>query len=74
MAKKGPITEAVHKLLAASGESEYSISKATGVSAAALSRFRRRECGLTLTSLDALAEHFGWRLVADEPTKKKRRT
>ena len=48
------------------GESAYRLDRETGVSNACLSRFLRGERGLTLASVDKLANHLGLRLVRDE--------
>jgi hypothetical protein len=73
MSRRETITESMRRLIAESDETEYAIAKATGISKSALSRFRTGGRGLTTQTLDILAEHFGWRLVAAERPKKKRR-
>jgi transcriptional regulator with XRE-family HTH domain len=47
---------------------DYEVCRLTGLDKAALSRFRSGKCGLTLRSLDRLAEVLGWELVARKAT------
>lgn len=74
--KHEPITDAVRQLLAESGLTEYAICEQAGVDKATMSRFRNRQSGLTLQTLDRLAEHLGWELVAikKSPRGKKKRS
>jgi transcriptional regulator with XRE-family HTH domain len=63
------LTAAVRRAIADSGLSRYAISKASGIDQAALSRFMARKVGLTLASLDALADVLHLRLVVGKPKK-----
>lgn len=55
-----------------SGESRYAISSATGISQSQLSRLMARESGLSIESLQRLADHLGLE-IAVRP-KRRRRT
>jgi hypothetical protein len=70
--KRIPLTEQIRRAVAGCGESRYMIAKATGVDAAALCRFMQGG-GLSMESLDALAEHLGLRIVVDRPAKKAKK-
>lgn len=50
------------------GESRYEIAKATGLDQATLSKFMRRQRGLSMRALNVLAEHLNLAVV------QKRRT
>lgn len=65
------LTNQVRRAILASGLSRYRISQETDVDQAALSRFMAGKTGLTLASLDALADVLGLRIVADRPRKRK---
>ena len=65
------VSEMLRKTIAKSGLSRFSISRATGIDQAALSRFMNRQVGLNTTSVDILAKYFGLELV--HKTKKGRR-
>jgi predicted transcriptional regulator len=59
--------------MAASGESRYSIAKATGISQAALSRFASGEYPLRGRNVDKLAEHLALVLVKKKRGKNARK-
>jgi transcriptional regulator with XRE-family HTH domain len=65
-------TEQIRLLIETSGQTAYEISKATGIDKAALSRFLNGKSGLTTASLDLLAEHFGWEIVATKKVKRRK--
>ena len=67
------LTGQVRRAIADSGLSRYAISKASGVDQAALSRFMAGKVGLTLTSLDALADVLNLRIVVGKPKRQKGR-
>jgi transcriptional regulator with XRE-family HTH domain len=67
MESKTPISDAVRKAVERSGLSRYEICKRAGIDQAAMSRFMAGKTGLTTTSLDALADVLGLRIVADGP-------
>ncbi len=53
--------------------SRYAICKASGVEQAVMSRFMAGKRGLTLTTLDALADVLGLDLVVRKPPGKRER-
>lgn len=57
------ISEALRQIILESGLTEIEIERATGVSNANLNRFMRGKRGLSLATVDKLAEHFGLELV-----------
>jgi transcriptional regulator with XRE-family HTH domain len=58
-----PVSEQLREAINSAGVSRYRISKASGVSEAALSKFVRGLRGLDLSSVDRLASHLGLELV-----------
>ena len=65
------IREAILKAWKKSGQTAYRVSQETGISPAALSRFKNGERGLSMETLDILLKYFGLRVIAT-PRKKKR--
>jgi transcriptional regulator with XRE-family HTH domain len=59
MTAMATITEQIRRIITESKASRYAIAKAIGVSETLLSRFLTGERGLSLTTLDALADLFG---------------
>ncbi len=53
------ILEQVRQLIESSGESRYSIWKATGIPQGQLSRLMNGQSGLSLDSLERLLQHLG---------------
>lgn len=51
------------------GQSRYAISRATGVSDAALCRFMQGKQGLLLDTIDILVEHLDLRLTSSSETE-----
>ncbi len=64
------MSEQQERAIGTCGYSRYHISKETGVSQAALSRFMSGERSLTLDTVDVLADFLGLELVS----KRKGRT
>ena len=60
------ISQVLRKAITKSGESLVDLERATGISAAVLSRFVRDERTLTLPTADKLARHLGLELVKRE--------
>ena len=52
--------------------SRYRISKLTGIDAAVLCRFVQGQAGLSMDSLDALAECIGLHVVSKKKTRAKK--
>jgi hypothetical protein len=70
MAKKPPISDQLRKAIMASDKSCYRIHKETGIAPSVLSRFLNHRHGLSMASVDKLAECLGLRLVADAEAPK----
>jgi len=77
MKKKQPIrfSDEIRAAIENCGMTRYRISKNTGIDAAALCRFVQGQVGLTLDSLDKLAECIGLHVttIAAKPRSKKGR-
>ena len=75
MSKPLKFTEQMRRLIEASGETRYRIAVECGIDHAAMSRFMSGKAGLSLPSLDALAEYLRWEIVArpkpEKTTKRK---
>jgi hypothetical protein len=65
MAKKLPISDQLRKAISASDKSCYRIWKETGIAPSVLSRFLNHQHGLSMDSVDKLAECLRLRLIAD---------
>lgn len=61
--KQASVSEALRKAIADSGFALLEIERQTGVSNAAIHRFLHGKRGLTLSTVDKLAEFFGLELV-----------
>lgn len=74
MAKKRParFTDELRAAIENCGVSRYRISKLTGIDAAVLCRFVQGQAGLSMDSLDALAECIGLSLVTKNKTRVKK--
>jgi transcriptional regulator with XRE-family HTH domain len=70
---RSTITESVRRLLRESGQSQYEICLTAGVDKGALSRFMAGQRGLSLATLDRLAEAMGWGLVATSPRASRKK-
>ena len=55
-----------------SEESRYRISKTLGISEAQLSRFALGRCGLSVTSLERVADHLGFEVVLRSKRQQER--
>lgn len=70
----GAVLDEIRKVLKAakqSGQSRYSISKATGISEPQLSRLMSGKAGLSIESLEALANHLGLEIIIRPKAKRK---
>lgn len=56
----------IRKLIDSSEKSRYRIAIETGIDHAVLSRFMNGKGGLSMSSLDALAELLGWEIRASK--------
>ena len=61
--KRLKLTEQVRQAIDACGETRYRICKNTGLAPTALCRFQSGERGLSMESLDTLAEYLGLSIV-----------
>jgi transcriptional regulator with XRE-family HTH domain len=57
------LLEAMRKAIRASGKSRYAIHKATGIDQGQLSKLMKGQAGLSLESLEKLAEFLGMEFV-----------
>jgi transcriptional regulator with XRE-family HTH domain len=62
-----PFSDEIREAIDSSGMSRYAICKATGLPQSAMSRFMSGKVGLSLASLDALAEFIGLHAVIRRP-------
>ena len=70
----GALLDEVRKAIKAAkqaGRSRYSISRATGISEAQLSRLMAGQAGLSIESLEALADHLGLEIVIRPKRRRK---
>ncbi len=67
------LSNQIRQAVVACGVTRYSISKATGISESALSRFVSGERGLSLGTLDRLADFLELSIVAGKRPKPKGR-
>ena len=70
---RGRITRQVRAAIRASGLSQADLCRRAGLEEAALSRFLSEKTGLTLASVDRLAEVLDLDLVSRKPSKRKGR-
>jgi transcriptional regulator with XRE-family HTH domain len=66
------LLDAIRKAIERSGQTRYRIAKGTGVSQAHLSRLMSGERGLSVESLELLADHLGLRITV-RPKHQRRR-
>ncbi len=66
------LIEAMRKAIEASGQTRYRIAKESGVSAGQLSRLVNGERGLSVESVEKLADYLGLRITI-EPKAKTRK-
>jgi len=67
--RRQKVTDAVRRAIQESGVSRYRICGAAGIDKASISRFMAGKTGLTLATLDALADVLGLAVVARGPVK-----
>ena len=65
-------TDELRAAIEGCGMSRYRISKLTGIDAAVLCRFVQGQSGLSMDSLDALAECIGLHVVSKQETRVKK--
>jgi transcriptional regulator with XRE-family HTH domain len=58
-------SDRIRKLIDSSGVSRYRIAIETGIDHAVLSRFMNGKGGLSISSLDALADYLGWQVTTN---------
>jgi plasmid maintenance system antidote protein VapI len=63
MAKRKPLSEQLRDAVRKADVSRYRISQETGITEGQLCRFVHGESGLTLDTIDILAEYLGLELV-----------
>lgn len=66
------LVDAIRRAVEASGKSRYRIAKESGVSAGQLSRLVNGERGMTVDTIDRLADYLGLRITI-EPKAKTRK-
>jgi transcriptional regulator with XRE-family HTH domain len=71
--KKTKLSDQLREAILNADISRYRISQLTGISEAALSRFVNKVNGLSLESIDLIAECIGLRLVVEEKPGRKTR-
>lgn len=62
-----PLSDQIRQAIAECGETRYRICKATGINEAALSKFFHGERGLSLDTLDLLAEYLHIEIIVRSP-------
>ncbi|GAB6167488.1 hypothetical protein JCM19992_34880 [Thermostilla marina] len=70
MSKRLPLSDQIRQAVKQSGLSQYALCKLTGIDKAAMSRFVNGDRGLSLATLDRLADVLGLEVVA-QPAKRK---
>lgn len=70
MAKRMSFSDQMRRLIETCGQSCYTISKATGLDPATISRFMNQKGGMSNEGLDAVAAYLGWEIIA-HPTVAK---
>jgi transcriptional regulator with XRE-family HTH domain len=68
---KKPLSDQIREAIQNAGVSRYRISKATGITEAALSRFLHGKSGISLDTLDILGEYLGLDITARKTPKRK---
>jgi transcriptional regulator with XRE-family HTH domain len=66
---KTKFIDRLRQLLRESGMQQKEISEATGVDRAVVSKFINGQVGLSMESINALAEYFGWEIVVKKKAK-----
>ena len=70
-AKPTKFSDQIRKAVMESGVTRYAIFKATGIDQGTLSKFVHGQVGLSMDSLDALADMLGLKIVARRRKGKK---
>ena len=70
--RRDKLTDQIRRAINEFGVSRYRLWKETGIDQAVLSRFVAGKAGMTLKSLDVLADALGLRIVADRSKRKVR--
>ena len=68
---KKPLSEQIRDAISNAEVSRYRISKATGITEAALSRFLHGKSGISLDTLDILGEYLGLDITTRKTPKRK---
>jgi|TARA_Y100000758_G_C15744552_1_gene309704 transcriptional regulator with XRE-family HTH domain len=68
---KKPLSDQIREAIQNAGVSRYRISKATGITEAALSRFLHGKSGISLDTLDILGEYLGLDITTRKTPKRK---
>ena len=71
--RRQPLSEQLRDAILDADVSRYRISQDTGLTEAALSRFVNGVAGLSLDSIDIVAEYLELDIVRRKPNKRKRR-
>ena len=66
------VLDEIRKAVERSGKSRYSISKAIGITQAQLSRLKHGKSGLSIESLERLAEHLELEIIIRPKRRQKR--
>jgi hypothetical protein len=66
--KREKLSDQVRRAVEASGQSRYAICKALGLAQATMSRFMCRQGGLSMDSLDALADLLDLNITVGKAT------
>lgn len=67
--KRERLLDQVRQAVRESGLSHYAVCKAARIDKATMSRFMAGQCGITVRTLDALADVLGLRIVTDKRKK-----
>jgi ribosome-binding protein aMBF1 (putative translation factor) len=70
--RRDKLTDQIRRAINESGVSRYRLWKETGIDQATLSRFMAGKAGMTLKSLDVLADALRLRVVAGRSKRKAR--
>jgi len=71
--KYTPLTEQLRHAVLNCAQTQYALSKATGIDKTAMSRFINGERGVSMQVLDKLGEYLGLRIVTDKPKSKAKK-
>lgn len=66
------ILDAIREAIRQSGETRYSISKATGIDQAQLSKVMKAKAGLSFDSLEKLAEYLDLEIIIRPRNRRKK--